>query len=107
MFDRGNTEGFIRVSHYLLTIYDEKLFKKFVVWPLTDKRSEATYKKEFVALLQVIITRNSDIIFPSNILMSHLILACGTKVIAVLRNLSTLAIRAYLNQSSKGSLFCS
>jgi len=40
MFDKPNTTGFIYVSHYLLTIFDVKRFKKLVEWPVICKKTE-------------------------------------------------------------------
>lgn len=98
MFDKPNTVGFLHVSHYLSTVYDAKLFKETVRWPILCKRDEATYRIEMKNFLGLLSRDNPDINFPS-VLMSHLIQSGGTKFQIIMWKLSQLALRACIKKN--------
>ncbi|XP_034193948.2 uncharacterized protein LOC117610527 isoform X1 [Osmia lignaria lignaria] len=95
MFDKPNTSGFIHISHYLLSVYNAKHFQKMVVWPLMNKMDERKYRMEVKAYLEIVANENPDINFPS-ILMSHLLLAGGTKFLIIMWKISEVSLRAYI-----------
>jgi len=95
MFDKPNTTGFLHVSHYLSTIYDAKLFKHTVKWPISCKKDEATYRAEIKNFFSVLSKDNPDTKIPS-ILMSHLVQSTGTKFLTFMWKLSQLALRIYI-----------
>ncbi|RLU25747.1 hypothetical protein DMN91_001905 [Ooceraea biroi] len=97
MFDKPNTAGFLHVSHYLSIIYNAMLFKQMVKWPIACKKDEATYRMEIRNFFSVLSQDNPDIKFPS-ILMSHLVLSCGTKFLTFMWKLSQLALRTYIKE---------
>lgn len=97
MFDKPNTAGFLHVSHYLSAIYDAKLFKRMVRWPILCKTDEATYRIEMKNFLCLLSRDNSDLKFPS-ILMTHLIQSAGTKFQIIMWKLSQVALRAYIKR---------
>ncbi|KAK0097801.1 hypothetical protein PV326_013642 [Microctonus aethiopoides] len=97
MFNKPNTQGFVHVSHYLLTIYDEERFKRAIEWPIFDKRSEAIYRNNVRDFLTIVINENEDIACPS-ILTSHLVTASGTKFINFMWKLSQIVLRTYLKR---------
>ena len=41
---KTNTSVFIHITQYLFSIIDAKEFKKKFYWPITDKRSENSYR---------------------------------------------------------------
>jgi len=95
MFDKPNTAGFLHVSHYLSIIYDAKLFKRMVKWPISCKRDEAIYRAEIKNFFSLLSKDNPDVKFPS-ILMSHLVQSTGTKFLTFMWKLSQLALRIYI-----------
>ncbi|KAG7200892.1 hypothetical protein KM043_003255 [Ampulex compressa] len=95
MFDEPNTMGFIYVSQYLLLLYDSKRFKRMITWPLYNKRDAVQYRVEVKKYLAILSYENPDVNFPA-ILMSHLILASGVKIINVLWKLSQITLRSYI-----------
>ncbi|XP_063976792.1 uncharacterized protein LOC135162357 [Diachasmimorpha longicaudata] len=97
MFDKPNTVGFIHVSHYLLSTYDEQRFKKAVDWPILDKKDEGKYRNEVKDFMNTIATENPDIEF-SQILPSHLHTASGTRFVNLMWKLSTIVLRATLKK---------
>ncbi|XP_012529002.1 uncharacterized protein LOC105832514 isoform X2 [Monomorium pharaonis] len=97
MFDKPNTTGFLYVSHYLSTIYDVKLFKQMVRWPILCKRDEVTYRIEIKNFLYLLSRDNPDFHFPP-IQMSHLIQSAGSKFQIIMWRLSQLALRAYIQR---------
>lgn len=97
MFDKPNTAAFLHVSHYLSTIYDTKLFKQMVRWPILCKRDEATYRVEMKNFLCLLSRDNPDLNFPS-ILTSHLMQSGGTKFQIIMWKLSQLALRVYMKR---------
>ncbi|XP_076658218.1 uncharacterized protein LOC143362173 [Halictus rubicundus] len=99
MFDKPNTAGFLHTSHYLLTIYDSKRFKKLFEWPVTCKKTEAIYRNNVKTFLTVISTENRDIEFP-NILVSHLFHASGSKFTIIMWKLSQVVLRKYIVSTS-------
>ncbi|XP_071556880.1 uncharacterized protein [Temnothorax nylanderi] len=103
MFDKPNTVGFLHVSHYLSTVYDAKLFKQMVRWPILCKKDEATYRVEMKNFLCLLSQDNPDLNFPT-ILMSHLIQSAGTKFQTIMWKLSQLALRTYIKRELKGEL---
>lgn len=44
MFIKSNTKAFIHVTHYLITILDEKEFKKRFYWPIKCKTDENYFR---------------------------------------------------------------
>lgn len=104
MFNKPNTQGFVHVSHYLLTIYDEERFKRAIEWPIFDKRSEAKYRNNVRDFLTIVINENEDIACPP-ILTSHLVTASGTKFINLMWKLSQIVLRTYLKRMGKYSLY--
>lgn len=97
MFDKPNTAGFLHVSHYLSVIYDAKLFKQMVKWPLSCKKDEVTYRNEMKNFLTVLSRDNPDIIFPTA-LTSYLTQAGGTKFLIIMWKISQIALRAYIKK---------
>ncbi|XP_011352085.1 uncharacterized protein LOC105287913 isoform X3 [Ooceraea biroi] len=73
------------------------LFKQMVKWPIACKKDEATYRMEIRNFFSVLSQDNPDIKFPS-ILMSHLVLSCGTKFLTFMWKLSQLALRTYIKE---------
>ncbi|XP_077266875.1 uncharacterized protein LOC143899933 isoform X2 [Temnothorax americanus] len=103
MFDKPNTVGFLHVSHYLSTVYDAKLFKRMVRWPILCKKDEATYRVEMKNFLCLLSQDNPDLNFPT-ILMSHLIQSAGTKFQTIMWKLSQLALKTYIKRELQGEL---
>ncbi|XP_011647186.1 uncharacterized protein LOC105433522 [Pogonomyrmex barbatus] len=103
MFNKPNTTGFLHVSHYLSTVYDARLFKQMVRWPILCKRDETTYRVEMKNFLNVLSRDNPDLGFPS-VLMSHLIQSGGTKFQIIMWKLSQLALKTYLTRELQGEL---
>ncbi|XP_015119727.1 uncharacterized protein LOC107042968 [Diachasma alloeum] len=97
MFDKPNTVGFIHVSHYLLSTYDEDRFKKSVDWPILDKKDEGKYRNEVKDFMNTIATENPDIEL-SQILPSHLHTASGTRFVSLMWKLSTIVLRVTLKK---------
>lgn len=97
MFDKPNTAGFIHVSHYLLSVYDEERFKKLVEWPILEKKSEGKYRNEVRDFITAISHENPDIGFPS-ILASHLFHAGGNKFINIMSKLSQAVLKVFLKR---------
>ncbi|XP_011167860.1 uncharacterized protein LOC105201520 isoform X3 [Solenopsis invicta] len=105
MFDKPNMTGFLHVSHYLSTIYDAKLFKQMVRWPILCRRDEVTYRIEIKNFLCLLSRDNPDLNFPT-ILMSYLIQSAGIKFQIIMWKLSQLALRAYIQRELwKRSIF--
>ncbi|XP_011058065.1 PREDICTED: uncharacterized protein LOC105148194 [Acromyrmex echinatior] len=103
MFNKPNTVGFLHVSHYLSSIYDTKLFKQMVKWPISCKKDEATYRVEMKNFLCLVSRDNSDLDFPS-ILISHLLQSGGIKFQIIMWKLSQLALRTYMKREFQGEL---
>lgn len=97
MFDKPNTAGFLHVSRYLSVIYDAKLYKRMVKWPLLSKKDEIVYRNEMKNFLSVLSRDNPDINFPT-ILTSHLTQAGGIKFLIIMWKVSQLALRAYIKK---------
>ncbi|KAK1122672.1 hypothetical protein K0M31_009115 [Melipona bicolor] len=97
MFDKPNTAGFIHVSHYLLSVHNEKRFQKLVIWPILNKTDEKRYRAEIKEYLETLANENSDINFPP-ILMSHLLQAGGKKVLILMWKISEISLRAYITR---------
>ncbi|XP_078047832.1 uncharacterized protein LOC144475632 [Augochlora pura] len=95
MFDKPNTAGFLHTSHYLLTVYDSKRFKKLFEWPVTCKKTEAKYRNNVKTFLTIISAENRDVEFP-NILVSHLFHAGGSKFVIIMWKLSQVVLRKYI-----------
>ena len=100
MFDKPNTAGFIHVSHYLLSVHNEKRFQKLVIWPILNKTDEKRYRTEIKQYLETLTNENSDINFPP-ILMSHLLQAGGKKVLILMWKISEISLRAYITRACK------
>lgn len=100
MFDKPNTMGFLYVSHYLSVIYDSKLFKQTVNWPVLCKKDEVKYRTEIKNFFSVLSQDNPDINFPP-VLISHLIQSGGTRFLIIMWKLSQLALRAYIKRERK------
>nr|XP_012223087.1 PREDICTED: uncharacterized protein LOC105672609 isoform X2 [Linepithema humile] len=103
MFDKPNTMGFLHVSHYLSVIYDSKLFKQMVSWPVLCKKDEVKYRTEIKDFFFVLSQDNPDINFPP-VLMSHLIQSGGTRFLIIMWKLSQLALRAYIKREFQEEL---
>ncbi|XP_039314896.1 uncharacterized protein LOC105201520 isoform X2 [Solenopsis invicta] len=103
MFDKPNMTGFLHVSHYLSTIYDAKLFKQMVRWPILCRRDEVTYRIEIKNFLCLLSRDNPDLNFPT-ILMSYLIQSAGIKFQIIMWKLSQLALRAYIQRELQTEL---
>ncbi|KYN16841.1 hypothetical protein ALC57_10905 [Trachymyrmex cornetzi] len=103
MFNKSNTVGFLHVSHYLSSIYDTKLFKQMVKWPISCKKDEATYRVEMKNFLCLVSRDNPDLNFPS-ILISHLLQSGGIKFQIIMWKLSQLALRTYMKRELQGEL---
>ncbi|XP_011305605.1 uncharacterized protein dgt6 [Fopius arisanus] len=97
MFDKPNTVGFIYISHYLLSTYDEERFKKSVDWPIPDKKDEGKYRNEVKDFMNAIAIENPDVEL-SQILPSHLHTASGTRFINLMWKLSTIVLRSTLKK---------
>lgn len=100
MFDRPNTAGFLHVSHYLSVVYDAKLFKRMVGWPILCKRDEVAYRAEIKGFFSLLSRDNPDVNFPP-ILISHLVHATGVKFMIIMWRVSQLALRAYIKKQRK------
>ncbi|KYM81638.1 hypothetical protein ALC53_08025, partial [Atta colombica] len=103
MFNKSNTVGFLHVSHYLSSIYDTKLFKQMVKWPISCKKDEATYRVEMKNFLCLVSRDNPDLDFPS-ILISHLFQSGGIKFQIIMWKLSQLALKTYIKRELQGEL---
>ncbi|KAK9298360.1 hypothetical protein QLX08_008270 [Tetragonisca angustula] len=103
MFDKPNTAGFIHVSHYLLSVHNEKRFQKLVIWPILNKTDEKRYRTEIKQYLETLTNENSDINFPP-ILMSHLLQAGGKKVLILMWKISEISLRAYITRACQTKL---
>ncbi|XP_043519931.1 uncharacterized protein LOC122533878 isoform X2 [Frieseomelitta varia] len=103
MFDKPNTAGFIHVSHYLLSVHNEKRFQKLVIWPILNKTDEKRYRAEIKEYLETLANKNSDINFPP-ILMSHLLQAGGKKVLILMWKISEISLRAYITRACQTKL---
>nr|XP_033328816.1 uncharacterized protein LOC117221749 [Megalopta genalis]XP_033328817.1 uncharacterized protein LOC117221749 [Megalopta genalis] len=99
MFDKPNTAGFLHTSHYLLTVYDSKRFKKLFEWPVTCKKTEAKYRNNVKTFLTIISAENPDVGFP-NILVSHLFHASGSKFVIIMWKLSQVVLRKYITSTN-------
>nr|XP_012136273.1 PREDICTED: uncharacterized protein LOC105661954 isoform X1 [Megachile rotundata] len=97
MFDKPNTSGFIHISHYLLSIYNAKQFKKMVAWPIMNKMDEKKYRVEVKEYLEIVANENQDINFPT-VLMTHLLQAGGTKFLITMWKLSQISLRSYITK---------
>lgn len=100
MFDKPNPSGFIHMSHYLLSIYDSKRFKKAVKWPIVDKNDEKQYRLQVKEFLDIIAVENPDTRFPP-ILMFHTIRPGGRKFLNIMWKLSQISLRAYIMRHCK------
>ncbi|XP_014484893.1 PREDICTED: uncharacterized protein LOC106749705 [Dinoponera quadriceps] len=103
MFDKPNIAGFLHVSYYLSVIYDAKLFKQMVSWPLSCKKDEVMYRSAIKGFLSVLSRDNPDVNFPT-ILTSHLAQAGGAKFLIIMWKVSQLALRAYIKKQFQGDL---
>ncbi|XP_018340043.1 PREDICTED: uncharacterized protein LOC108747210 [Trachymyrmex septentrionalis] len=103
MFNKPNTVGFLHISHYLSSIYDTKLFKQIVKWPILCKKDESTYRVEIKNFLCLVSRDNPDLCFPS-ILISHLLQSGGIKFQIIMWKLSQLALRTYMKKELQGEL---
>lgn len=52
MFIKPNQNAFFHVMHYLFRIFDAQEFKKRFFWPITDKRSESSFRNSTVEYLK-------------------------------------------------------
>ncbi|XP_017485819.1 PREDICTED: uncharacterized protein LOC108374342 [Rhagoletis zephyria] len=52
MFIKPNPQAFFHVMHYLFCLLDAVEFKKRFYWPITDKRSEASFRTSTVEYLK-------------------------------------------------------
>ncbi|KYQ46357.1 hypothetical protein ALC60_14779 [Trachymyrmex zeteki] len=103
MFNKLNTVGFLHVSYYLSSIYDKKLFKQMVKWPISCKKDEATYRVEMKNFLCLLSRDNPDLNFPP-ILISHLLQSGGIKFQIIMWKLSQLTLRTYMKRELQEEL---
>lgn len=103
MFEKSNSAGFIHISHYLLSIYDPRKFKKNIPWPILNKKDETQYRLIVKEYLDVIAAENSDINFPS-ILMIHIMRAAGRTFLNIMWKLSQISLRSYITRYNDSTL---
>lgn len=101
MFDRSNSMGFIHVSHYLLTIYDEERFKKLIDWPILDKRAEEKYRNGARDFITTIFKENELPFETPKIQKSHLVTPQGRIIINIMHALSMIVLRTYLRKAGE------
>ncbi|XP_044593257.1 augmin complex subunit dgt6 [Cotesia glomerata] len=92
MFEQPNTTGFILLSQYLLSTYDQERFEQAVQWPLLNKTEEGRYRAQVKSFIGTVFEENDDFTM-SSIQSSHLHTARGEHFINLMVDLTLIVLR--------------
>ncbi|KAG8035094.1 hypothetical protein G9C98_001584 [Cotesia typhae] len=92
MFEQPNTTGFILLSQYLLSTYDQERFEQTIQWPLLNKTEEGRYRAQVKSFIATVFEENDDFTM-SSIQASHLHTARGEHFINLMVDLTLIVLR--------------